>query len=416
MYKSSERAILHIDINSCYAQIEEMLIPALKCIPMAVGGHEEDRHGIILAKNNIAKKYNIKTGETLREASKKCVDLLIIHPHYDTYMYYTSKVKDIYREYTNCVESFGLDEAWLDVSASKIFGSPFAIAKEIQQRVWDEIGLTVSVGVSYNKIFAKLASDMIKPSGLVQIHKENIEDIVWPLPVEDLLYVGRATQKKLNSWGVYTIGELAKMDLQSIRKKLGKMGEIIWGFANGLDTSDVALSEHFVQIKSCGNSITTCRDITTREDAKLIFFVLAESVASRLKESGLKGNALSISIRDIKLKSFTRQKKLDQATNICEIMMQSIMELLNNNCEFDIPLRSIGVSVSQLVPDLPDIQLSLFEDTLKQNNSKRVDTVMDEIRGKFGYNSIKRCALLIDKELTDFNPKGDHTIHPVGYF
>ena len=281
-----ERVILHSDINHCYAQIEEMRHPELRKIPMAVGGHEEARHGIILAKNDMAKAYHIKTGESLREAYAKCPQLKIIHPDYEAYMYYTEQVKDIYREYTDKVESFGLDEAWIDLTQSiSLFGSGKAIAQEIQKRVWQEIGLSVSIGVSYNKIFAKLGSDMQKPMGLVEIRKDNYQTLVWPLPVEDLFYVGRATKKKLRYYGIDTIGDLANLSKGWMKDHFGKMGELIWWFANGEDISEVALSGAKEPVKSVGNAITAPRDINTFEEAKIIYYVLVESVASRMRDS-----------------------------------------------------------------------------------------------------------------------------------
>lgn len=412
-----ERAIAHIDINSCYAQIEEMLQPEYRNVPMAVGGHEEERHGIILAKNQKAKKYNIQTGETLREAKEKCPNLLIIPPHYEEYLYYTKKVKDIYREYSDRVESFGLDEAWIDLSTSaSLFGDPLAIVKTIQQRVYDEIGLTVSIGLSFNKIYAKLGSDLIKPSGLVHIRKDNIKQVVFPLPVEDLLYVGRKTKEKLNRWGIMTIGQLAKTDRKLMHDRLGKMGDIIWCFANGYDSAEVAFNGQADPIKSCGNSITSPRDITNEEEAKLVLMVLCESVASRLKDDQLKGSVISISLRDCELHSFTRQKKLDVPTNISMEILNCAMELLRTHYAFWIPLRSIGVSVSSLTPDSGELQLSLFQDERVRLQQKKIDQVMDQIRNRYGFQAVKRCALLAKPDLTDFDPKGSHIIHPVGYF
>lgn len=415
--KVKERAIAHIDINSCYAQIEEMLNPKYRSVPMAVGGHEEARHGIILAKNQLAKKYKIQTGETLREAKAKCPELVIIHPHYDEYLYYTKLVKDIYREYSDKVESFGLDEAWIDLTESdSLFGDPIDIVKKIQQRVYDEIGLTVSIGLSYNKIYAKLGSDLIKQSGLVHIRKDNQKYVVFPLPVEDLLYVGRKTKEKLYRWGITTIGQLANTDRKLMHDRLGKMGDVIWCFANGYDTADVAFNGQVDPIKSCGNSITTPRDICDADEAKLIFMVLCESVASRLKDDHLKGSVISISLRDCELHSFTRQMKLREPTNISMELLEHAMELLHEHYAFWIPLRSIGVSVYSLSPDSDHLQLSLFQEEQNRIKQKRIDLVMDQIRNRYGFQAVKRCALVAKPDITDFDPKGSHIIHPVGYF
>ena len=259
---AQDRIIVHSDINHCYAQIEEMRYPQLRDIPMVVGGNEEKRHGIILAKNDKAKAFHIKTGESLREALAKCPQLKIVPPDYEAYMYYTEQVKDIYREYSDQVESFGLDEAWIDLSGSTaLFGSGLNIAKEMQRRIYTELGLTVSMGVSYNKIFAKIGSDMIKHMGMVEITRENYKEKIWPLPVQDLFYVGRATHKKLAYFSIETIGQLAQLPQGWMKDRFGKMGELIWWFANGEDVSEVALSSHQEEVKSVGNAITTCKDV-----------------------------------------------------------------------------------------------------------------------------------------------------------
>lgn len=412
-----EKVIFHIDINHCYAQIEEMKCPSLRNVPMAVGGNEKDRHGIILAKNDIAKTYHIKTGESLREAYSKCADLLVIPPHFDEYMYYTEMVKDIYREYTDQVESFGLDEAWIDYTASQnLFGDPIVIAKEIQERIKKEIGLTVSIGVSFNKIFAKLGSDMIKPNGFVVISKENFKEVVWPQPVGDLLYVGRSTKRKLENIGISTIGDLACFSRKYLIQTFGKIGDIIWGFANGYDVSEVAFSYAHRIPKSIGNGITAKRDLYTFEDVKLVFLVLAESVSSRLKEANLKGSVIHIALRNKNLEWLTRQKKIRIPTNITEEIMHTIKCLVLENYDFKIPLRSVSVSVSKLISDKEAIQLNIFDDETKRIKAEKIDMVMDDIRNKYGHYKIQRCVTLMDKDLTNFNPKRDHIVHPEGYF
>ena len=230
---AKDRVIFHIDINHCYAQIEEMKYPALRDVPMAVGGHEETRHGIILAKNDLAKKYGIKTGESLREAREKCEDLLIIPPSYDDYIYYTGEVKKIYRRYSDHVESFGLDEAWIDYTDfAKLFGDPENIVRKIQTEVKREIGLDVSAGLSWNKIFAKLGSDRKKPDGPAVITRDNYQETVWPLPASDLLYVGPATTRKRLARGIHTIGELAVYPQKYLKKAMGAAGVMISVFAN----------------------------------------------------------------------------------------------------------------------------------------------------------------------------------------
>lgn len=412
-----ERIILHNDINHCYAQIEEMKYPALRKIPMAVGGFEEKRHGIILAKNDIAKTYQIKTGESLREAYAKCPDLRIIHPNYEEYMYYAEQVKDIYREYSDRVESFGLDEAWIDVSSSTtVFGDGLHIAKTIQQRVFQEIGLTISTGISFNKIFAKLGSDMIKHMGLVEITRDNFREKVWPLPIGDLLYVGRATVRKLQEYHIETIGDLAQLPEGWMMDHFGKVGEILYCFAKGEDISEVAYTSYQEPVKSVGNAITAIKDITNFEEAKLIYYVLVESVVSRLKDGGLRGKVVTISLRNKDLISFTRQKKITQATNLTDEIMPVVLNLLKKNYNFSMPLRTIGVSISDLENDKGYSQLNLFIGEEERKKQRMLEETIDQIRSKFGYQKARRCSMALDKDLTGFDPKNEHVIYPVSFF
>lgn len=418
-----ERVIIHSDINHCYAQIEEMMFPELRKVPMVVGGNEKSRHGIVLVKNDLAKKYHIKTGESLHDAYQKCPDLLVISPHYDDYLYYTEEVKNIYREYTDQVESFGLDEAWIDLTSSQMLfgGDPIVIAREIQERIYREIGITVSMGVSFNKVFAKLGSDLNKEKGLTVISKKNFRDVVFPLQVRDLFYVGKATTAKLNEKGIYTIGDIAHQRKDYLKSFLGKNGEMIWYFAKGMDISEVALSSYEREPKSVGNGITTIHDISTYEEAKGVFRTLVESVSSRLKDQNLKGSIISIHMRDSHLQSFTRQKKIDLATNISSEIMTTVEILLNENClsysgHLDKPYRSVSVCVSQLRHDYDEVQLNFFVDENERQKEKRIDIVFDEIRRKFGFGKIKKCCMELNKELTNFNPKEEHIIHPEGWF
>lgn len=413
-----KRVIVHSDINHCYAQIEEMKFPQLRDVPMAVGGHEEARHGIILAKNDFAKTYDIKTGESLREAYAKCPQLTIVHPDYEEYIYYTQRVKDIYREYSDRVESYGLDEAWIDLSEStRMFGSGYTIAKTIQQRVFEEIGLTISMGLSFNKIFAKLGSDMDKHMGLVCITKENYKDKVWGLPVEDLFYVGKATKKKLQYLSITTIGDVARLPIGFMKDHLGKIGELLWWFANGEDVSEVVHTSHVDDVKSIGNAITSVKDITTLEEAKLVYFVLVESVASRMRDQGLQGNVVRITLRTKELTWCSRQRKLAQASNLSAEIMPHVMDLVNENHDFRLSLRTIGVTMSGLKQQESGYQqMNFFVSEQERAKQKRLEETMDEIRTKFGFSKAKRCAMLLDKELTNFNPKEDHIVYPQSFF
>ena len=411
----NRRVVLHCDINHCYAQIEEMKVPELRKVPMAVGGHETTRHGIILAKNDLAKEYHIKTGDSLREAYAKCPQLVVIPPNYDEYLYYSEKVKDIYRKYTDRVESFGLDEAWIDVSASsKIYGSGEAIAREIKKKVYEQLGLTISVGVSFNKVFAKLGSDMIKPDGLVVIDEENYQRLVWPLPVEELIYIGRATKRKLNEFGIKTIGDLAVFRADLIESRMGKVGLMIHEFANGIDDKSVAFTGYQDEAKSVGNGITTIRDMHSLKDVELVFRVLAESVASRLREMGVQGQVVTIGLRDNELHGLSRQRKLAEPTCLADEILAMAMQLTREHYSFILPLRSISLTMSDLQKPSAVEQLSFFTDHGKIKQ-RVLDETVDAIRSRYGFTQIKRCSMLLDDELTNFNPKADHIIFPVSF-
>ncbi len=411
------RKILHIDINHCFAQIIEMMYPSLKEIPMAVGGSEESRNGIILARNLKAKEYGVKTAETLREAKDKCPDLVIVPPKYEYFMYYSERVKDIYREYSDKVESFGIDEAWIDLSNSeKLFGDAEKIGREIQKRVLEEIGLTVSCGLSFNKIFAKLGSDMIKPSGFVVINEDNYQEVVWPLAASDLLYVGKATTKILASMNIHTIGDIANANKEYIMKKLGKNGEMIYFFANAYEVSDVMINGYKEDPKSVGNSITTVNDINNFQEAKIVFQVLVESVASRLRDNNLKGDVIKITLRDKDLKVSSHQMKINKKTYLAFEIMEVVIHLLRSNYYYHLPLRSVGVSVSNLSSANDYYQFDLFTDESEMIKRENIELCIDEIRNKFGFDKIQRLSLSTNKELTDFNPKKDHVIFPASWF
>ena len=415
MIKVKERVILHCDINHCYAQIEEMKYPELKKVPMVVGGREESRNDIVLARNLIAKSFGIKTAETLREAYAKCPDLVVINPSYDDYIYYSEAIKDIYREYTDRVESFGVDEAWIDVSDSiRLFGSGEKIGREIQKRVFYEFGITISVGLSFNKIFAKLGSDMTKPSGFHIITKDNFKKVVWPLEVSELLYVGASTKRKLNSIHIYTIGELAQKDIIKLKSLLGKYGEVLWAFANGLDESDVSIDK--IMPKSIGNGITTPRDLHTFQEVKHVLYVLSESVAARLKEQNLQGNIIALSLRNTELKTISRKKKIERYTDLVKEIMSVSLQLLKENSEFSPPYRSLSVKVSNLRIKNEMVQLNLFTNEEENQKVYTLENTVEVLRGKYGFDVVKRCSLLLDEDITNFNPKKAHVIHPVGYF
>ena len=411
-----DRIILHSDCNCFYASVEMLHHPELEGLPLAVGGDPEARHGIVLTANYIAKRKGVKTGMALWQAKAACPDLIFVPPRMDLYLRFSRMAREIYLEYTDQVENFGCDEAWLSVEKSRgIKGDGMTIAKEISDRIKTELGITVSIGVSWNKIFAKLGSDYKKPDAITLISRENYKRIVWPLPASDLLYVGRSTSRKLSSVGIRTIGELANADPSHLHSLLGKMGYVLHGFANGLDDSPVTTDGYHAPIKSIGNSTTTPRDLTCDTDVKIILMALSESVAARLRKNGFCAGVVEISIRDNGLFSFTRQVKLKRATNITDEIMKAAYGLFQSHYLWEHPIRSLGVRGSNLTLDHMPVQLSLFTDEELRERQEKLDRMTDEIRRRFGYFAIQRAFMKQDEQLSGLDA-GTHTVHPVGYF
>ena len=409
------RTILHCDLNNFYASVECLYHPELRGKPVAVSGDVENRHGIILAKNQQAKAAGVKTGEAIWQAKGKCPGLVCLPPDYRKYLRFSRLAKKIYADYTDKIEAFGIDECFVDVSGSAaLFGDGPKIANDIRRRIREEMGVTASVGVSWNKIFAKLGSDMKKPDATTVITEENFRDIVWPLPVEELLYVGRSTKNKLNNRAVFTIGDLAARDVQLLKLTLGVWGETLWTFANGLDAAPVAQSGEESFIKSVGNSTTTPRDLVNIEDVKMIVFVLAESVAARLRRHGLKCRTVAVHIRNNELFSFERQGKLPAPSFLSRDIAGKALEIFRQNYTWDRPIRSLGVRGADLVTEHGAVQLDMF--ALDSTEQEQLERTLDRLRERFGPYCVRRCALLQDNRLTGFNPKDDNVIHPVSFF
>lgn len=411
-----ERVILHSDLNSFYASVECMKNPEIRDKPVAVGGSVEQRHGIILTKNLVAKGYGVKTGEAIWQAKQKCPGLIVVRPDYKTYLYFSSEARRIYSSYTDLIEAFGIDECWLDVTEScKLFGNGEHIANEIRRRMKEELGITSSIGVSYNKIFAKLGSDMKKPDATTVITQKDFKQKVWPLPVSDLLYVGRSTAKKLINIGIYTIGDLANLNLSFLKKLLGKWGETLWIFANGLDTVSVMKTDQHSTIKGIGNSMTTPRDLVNNEDVKLLLYVLSESVSERLRRHNFKGSTIELYIRDKELNSIDRQSKLNFSSCVTSDIADKAFEIFLDNWKWEKPIRSIGVRATDLVTADTYVQLSLFYDEKQKLKEEQLEYSIDEIRKRFGHYSVQRALLLKDKAL-NANPIEENVIFPVSYF
>lgn len=304
--RNMKRTILHSDMNCCYASIEHLYHPELTGKPLAVGGNPEARHGIVLTADYLAKKHGVKTGMAIWQARQVCPELNFISPRMDLYLRFSRMAHEIYGEYTDLQEPYGVDESWLDVTASStIKGDGYRIAQEISNRMKSELGITVSIGVSFNKIFAKLGSDYKKPDAITTMYEDEFKSKAWVLPASELLYVGRSTTQKLTRLGIHTIGDLARTEEYLLESQLGKMGGILWAFANGFDDSPVKKENTHAPVKSIGNSTTTPRDLENDEDVKIVLYILAESVAARMRENGFKCRVVETSIRDNELLSFT---------------------------------------------------------------------------------------------------------------
>lgn len=413
----SDRTILHSDINCCYASIEHLHHPELQGKPLAVGGDPEARHGIVLTADYMAKRRGVKTGMALWQAKQVCPEINFISPRMDLYLRFSRMAHEIYAEYTDLQEPYGIDECWLDCSnSSTIKGDGFKIATEISNRMKSELGITVSIGVSYNKIFAKLGSDYKKPDAITTMYKEEYQTKAWKLPASDLLYVGRSTDKKLARIGIRTIGDIARADVSILESQLGKMGDVLWAFANGLDDSPVKYENTHAPIKSVGNSTTTPKDLLTDRDVKVVLYILAESVAARLRENGFRCRVVEISIRDNELYSFTRQRKIKAATNITKEIAEEAYRLFKENYDWNKPIRSVGVRGADLVTDNYWEQIDLFSSVERREKQMKIDRAIDDIRRRFGFYSIQRGLMYYDKMLSSVNAKEDHTVHPRGYF
>ena len=406
------RTILHVDLNNFYASVEMKLDPTLKDKYVAVCGSVEARHGIILAKSENAKKMGVKTGMVIKDALKLCPNLICVEAKHDKYVAYSKLVKNIYRDYTDRIEPFGIDECWLDVTSSlKLFGSGEKIANIIRTRVKEELGLTVSIGVSFNKVFAKLGSDMKKPDAVTIISYENFKEKVWCLPVGELLFVGSSTKNKLNKFNIITIGDLANCDSNFIIKKFGKMGETLLSYARGEESSEVLLDDESDEIKSVGNSITSYRDLVTIDDYKIILTVLSESVSARLISYNIgKANTVTVFIRDSNLVSFTRQAKLAYSSVLSEDFFELAFNILLKNVKIGTPLRTLGISVSGFNQLAEQIS---FNDYTYEKKCKLNDAVTN-IKNKYGNTSVVKGVLLKDKKFLRENPSEEHKIHPEG--
>lgn len=390
-----ERIILHCDLNNFFASVECRDHPELKDRPIAVCGSVEDRHGIVLAKNEPAKRFGIKTAETVWQAKKKCPDLFIVPPHFNRYHYFSKFIKQIYLCYTNQVESFGIDECWLDVTGStRLFGSGTDIAEEIRARTKAEAGLTVSVGVSFNKIFAKLGSDLKKPDAVTPISRENFKQKIWPLPVDAMLGVGKMTAKRLKELGIRTIGNLASTNLKYMVSIFGKAGEDMWRNANGLDLSEVSAADSEPAPKSIGNSVTCVHDLFDMEEVWPVLLHLSEKISRRMRDAGVIASGIQLSVKDNRLRVTQHQMHFSAPTRLTMDLAGAAKEMFLKNYTWKSPVRALGISGFALVPESEMQQASFFQNILQNEKNERLENQMEVLRGKFGSASITRAALM----------------------
>ena len=398
-----DRVILHCDLNCFYASVELLSHPDLRDIPTAVCGDPASRHGIILAKNEPAKRYGVQTAETIWQAKKKCPGLVLLPPHHDLYREYSRKVNAIYDEYTDLVEPFGIDESWLDVTHTlHLFGGdPKALADSLRERMKRELGLTLSVGISFNKVFAKLGSDYKKPDATTVISRENWRDIVWPLPVGDLLFVGGAARKLLGQYGIRTIGQLAACRPQMLEDLMGKMGSQLYEYANGLDREPVRSRYDAELVKSVGNGTTFSKNLTTRAQVHGGIAVLADSVGSRLRHYGLYAGGIQVTVRDPAFHDRSRQTQLPVPTHLIRELTAAAMELTGQLWRPPSPVRALTVTAIHLVPEGDAYeQVDLFTAGAAPHKEKqeKLEAAMDRIRGKYGADAIVFGAAQPEKE------------------
>lgn len=387
-----ERCILHCDCNGFYASVECMLRPALKEVPMAVCGDPKSRHGIVLAKNELAKAQGVKTAETIWQARKKCPDLVLVPPHRALYAKISRQLNSLYETFTDQVEPFGIDESWLDVTGSRtLFGDGKRIADTLRARVREQFGLTISVGVSFNKIFAKLGSDYQKPDATTVILREDVEQLVYPMPVGALLFVGDVAQATLERMQITTIGDLAHADSERLLQNLGKLGAQLYRYANGLDDSPVARAGTHTLPKSIGNGRTFAKNLLGAEQVRPEVIALCDTVASRLRAHHLLCAVVQVTAKDPAFRVKVRQRKLSAPSHLAKELAQAAMDLLDEHGALQAPVRMITVTAKDLWPeDGTGQQLSWFAQQHVQARQKQeaLERTLDHIRGRFGEKSI----------------------------
>lgn len=387
----TDRIILHCDLNNFFASVSLLSNPTLYDLPVAVCGSVEERHGIVLAKNEIAKKFGVKTAEAVWEAKLKCPDLVTLKPDYKKYYEYSRAAKSIYERYTDLIEPFGIDECWLDVTGSTVlFGGGEQIAHRIKNDVKRELGITISVGVSFNKIFAKLGSDMKKPDAVTVITRDNYKQKVWQLPVTDMLFVGKSTAQKLSESGIFTVGDITKCDDAMLRRLLGKAGSQLKTYALGDDNSPVTPINKDDLPKSIGRSVTPPEDITNNERVWKIYLNIAEEISETLHKKGLYAGTLQVHTRDANLKTKEYSCKLQNPLNISILIAREAMRLFEKSYDWHLPLRSVGFRVTNLKSDNVAFQTDIFGSDENTEKQEIIENSILNVRKKFGTDSLKR--------------------------
>ena len=395
----AERIVLHCDLNNFFASVSLLFNPDFRDMPVAVCGSVEARHGIVLAKNEHAKKFGVKTAEAVWEAKAKCKDLVILPPDYKKYKEYSLAAREIYARYTDLIEPFGIDECWLDVTGSTLlFGSGEEIAEKIRKDVKRELGITISVGVSFNKIFAKLGSDMKKPDAVTVISKENFKEKVWPLPVGDLLFIGRRTSQKLEENGIFKIGDISLCEDNMLTRLFGKNGLLLKKYALGLDDSPVCPPDENYKPKSVGRTTTPDHDVTDREEVWKIFLYLAEEIAEELRRTGLYATGVQVHTRDNTLKVKEYSHSITLPSNSALLLAKYAMELFDKSYKWYLPLRSVGFRAINLKGDCTAVQEDLFGSAAQNERQEKIEDSLFSVRDRFGKESVKRGRILYGKD------------------
>lgn len=390
-----DRTILHCDLNNFFASVECFFAPELKKVPVAVCGSKEERHGIVLAKNELAKKCGVKTAEAIWQAKKKCPNLVTVPPHYDKYVEFSEKAKKIYRDYTDRIEPFGIDECWLDVTGCEwLFGSGEEIAHKIRRRIKRELGITASVGVSFNKVFAKLGSDLKKPDAVTVISHQNYREKIWNLPADSIIGVGRKTIKILNNVGILTIGDIASSPEGLLKELLGKNGEALRLSALGLDSSPVIDEKDSPEAKSIGRSVTCRYSLTNWEDICRVALSLCERICYTMQREQVFTDCIKVSIKNDSLTVLEKQKKIIQPTNCLSAMYPEAKSLLKELWNDNSPVRALGVYAASIAENDNTCQLSFVTGAEKLKKQNDLEESVFMIRSKYGINVLKRASLL----------------------